>query len=422
VWVWAAVKLGWLTLPILAFFTPGQGLLDPGFGESGAVRDDRAGGSDSALAMVLEPDGGVTVAGKTAGPGGDDFVLARYDSTGALDQGFGAGGYVTFDVAGGDDAAFALARQPDGGLLAAGYTAPGRPGDLAIARFNADGSRDAAFGEDGRFLFDVAGDADILSAVAVQPDGRILAAGSAIGDGSRGVVIRLTADGALDPTFGEGGLVRTGPPGGHTELFALALRAGGRIVVAGRTVVEGDVFFLAALEADGSPDRSFGDGGVVITDLAGSSDSAFGLGLLADGRIIAAGGTLVGGEDLVAVARYDATGRLDPSFGEGGAATFDVAPGSDEAFALTLQPDGAIVLAGGAITEAGEDAFMARVTSAGRLDAGFAEGGVFVFDAGGGIHELRAVALQGDGRITAAGRTAAPASPSDLLLLQLAAR
>ena len=111
---------------------------------------------------------------------GEDFALARYNPNGALDATFGTGGKVTTDFAGDTDRAFAVALQTDGRIVAAGETTTGYRGeDFALARYNPNGALDATFGEGGQVTTDFAGDTDRAFAVALQTDGKIVAAGEA---------------------------------------------------------------------------------------------------------------------------------------------------------------------------------------------------------------------------------------------------
>src|SRR5437870_3563768 len=151
--------------------------------------------------------------------------------------------------------------------------------------------------------------------------------------------------GDLDPSFGAGGQVLT-DFGGGDGARALALQADGRIVVAGRSCPSTWRFALARHDADGTLDPSFGGGGRVLTNFAGR-DEASALALQSDGKIVVAGFSGAGGRQDFAVARYNPDGSLDPSFGSGGRVLTDFG-GDDEASALALQSDGKIVVAGSA--------------------------------------------------------------------------
>jgi len=366
------------------------------------------GGADQALAVALQPDGRIVAAGSTFSGDGEEFALARYTADGDLDPGFGRGGMVTTGFRG-QDAAQAVAVEPDGRIVAAG-TAQGSglgtgAGDFALARYDADGAPDPTFGTAGTVTTDVGG-ADAVDAIAVQPDGRIVAVGSTLGPGGGDFALaRYDADGSLDPGFGSGGIVTT-DLGGEDQALAAALMPDGRIVVAGSTFGEaGGDFALARYLPDGSLDPSFGSGGVVRTDLGGADDEAFAVGVFPDGGVLAAGDTLnpgvfPGASDL-ALARYNADGTLDTAFGTGGMLTVDLGA-SDRAIAVFPRRDGGALVAASTLTLTGGRVALVRLTAAGRPDPRLAGTGSVVADFLPAAQPL-AAALQPDRRLVVAG-------------------
>ena len=263
-----------LALALVAAALPGAavaapGALDPTFGTSGEVTTD-FGGSDSAQAVAIQSDGKIVAAGGTFSFPSGDFAVARYNVDGSLDPTFGSGGKVTTDF-GGFDAASAVVIQPDGRIVAAGRSGGG---DFALARYNADGSLDPTFGSGGKVTTDFGGGFDAAFGVALQTDGKIIA----VGQGASSfdfALARYNADGSLDPTFGSGGKVTTDFTGGFEDAIAVAIQLDGRIVVTGQTFSGGfQKFALARYNADGSLDTSFGSGGIVTTNFG--FDSAFG--------------------------------------------------------------------------------------------------------------------------------------------------
>jgi uncharacterized delta-60 repeat protein len=379
---------------------------------TGVVRTD-FGGADQAPAVALQPDGRIVAAGSTFGGDGEDFALARYTANGDLDPSFGRGGMVTTDFRG-QDAAQAVAVEPDGRIVAAGTTQGSGlgtgAGDFALARYDADGSLDPTFGTAGLVTTD-AGGADAVDAIAVQPDGRIVAVGSTLGpSGGDLALARYEPDGSLDPSFGSGGIVTT-DVGGEDQALAVALMPDGRIVVAGSSFGEaGGDFALARYNPDGSLDPAFGSGGVVRTDLGGGDDEAFAVGVFGDGGVLAAGSTLnpgvfPGGGDL-ALARYGPDGRLDTAFGTGGTLTMDLG-GSDRALAVFTRRDGGALVAAATLTLTGGRVALVRLTADGGLDPRLAGTGSVVADFLPSSQPL-AAALQPDRRLVVAGATFGP--------------
>jgi uncharacterized delta-60 repeat protein len=376
---------------------PTDGDIDPSFGSGGKVVGDFG-----CEALALQSDGKIVAAGsfRTAiDPFDLDFVLERYNSDGSRDATFGVSGKALTDL-GGLDYLEAIALQPDGKIVAAGDSQTIDPfdPDFALARYNTDGSLDVGFGSGGKVLTDLDGD-DYLNAVALQLNGKIVAAGyrSLRGTNSDLALVRYNADGSLDATFGAGGKVLT-DFGGYDHGNAIALQPDGKIVVAGgSTYVSPDNpdFVLVRYNADGSLDPSFGSGGKVLIDFGASA-----MVLQPDGKIVAAG--TADGPDFV-LARYNADGSLDASFGSGGKVVTDFG-GTEHGHAIALQPDGKIVAVGTTDSALNVDFALARYDPDGSLDASFGSGGrVRTGFRLGEREDATGVVIQSDGKIVAGG-------------------
>ncbi|MFE1557843.1 calcium-binding protein [Streptomyces sp. NPDC058734] len=397
-----------LALPSPALGAPGDP--DPAFDGDGRVATDFGGGGyDESRGMVIQADGKIVTVGLTvpAAGGYSDFALARYNPDGSLDPTFdGDGdtdGRITADLRGGDDTADAVAVQPDGKLVVAGYSAdPDGGGAFTVARFNPDGSLDTTFDGSGFTTTDFGtGGPQEAHAVVVQPGGAIVAAG---GSGTDVALARYNAvNGSLDTTFGDGGKVTTGFAGGSATAFDVTLQSDDKIVIAGRSGYnypsnESD-FALARYHPNGGLDTTFGDAGRVTTPFAGA-DVANGVEVQPDGKIVTAGNS---GFDF-ALARYNpADGSLDGSFDGDGKVTTDFGTNTlDGAADLALQPDGKIVAAGISLADFG----VARYHADGSLDSGFGTGGKVRTDVSFGYFDTaNAVALQSDGKIVVSGNT-----------------
>ncbi|MGN6548090.1 MAG: hypothetical protein ACTHK7_23850, partial [Aureliella sp.] len=194
--------------------------------------------------------------------------------------------------------------------------------DFAVARQLANGSPDLSFGNEGQTVTDFGGSynsREQANAVVIDSAGRLIAAGRAnLSTGSDFALVRYLSSGAIDTSFGTGGIVTTDLGAVNDEIFDVQLDNLGRIVVAGGTQGK---FALARYLATGALDTTFGTGGIVVTDLQGS-DGANALLLLPDGRLVAAGSD---GTDF-ALARYTASGGLDTTFGTGGKVIYDTGP------------------------------------------------------------------------------------------------
>ncbi|MFD0273974.1 calcium-binding protein [Kitasatospora sp. NPDC127111] len=325
----------------LARYNP-DGSLDSGFGTGGRVTTDFNGGSDGARGVAIQSDGKIVVVGHSEVPDGGVgwFSLVRYNTNGSLDSGFGTGGKVVVDFGtGGADDAFGVAVQSDGKIVAAGLSG----GDFALARLNTNGSPDTGFGTGGKVTTDFAGGADAARGLALQSDGKTVAVGYT--GNSTGnydfALARYNTDGSPDTSFSSDGKVAT-TFGGVDFGHAVAIQPDGRIVAAGYT---GSDFAIARYNTSGNLDGSFDTDGKVTTDFGGS-EVAYGVAVQSDGRIVVVGDSASGGASDFALARYNPDGSLDTGFSGDGKVTTDFGGGFDQALGVALQSDGRIVAAG----------------------------------------------------------------------------
>ena len=384
-----------------ALGAPGQ--LDATFGGDGRVVTNLTDGFDSAKGVAIQPDGKIVAVG-LAGEFGR-FGLARYKPNGRLDAGFGDGGTVMTNFTGRVDMARAVAIQPDGKIVVAGFA--GDQAKFALARYNSDGTLDPTFGGDGKVITNITLGVDIAYGVTIQSDGKIVAAGSAhegSGDG-RFALARYNDDGTLDSTFGGDGTVITDFTPQIDLALALAIQANGKIVAAGEAGkgVSGS-FALARYLPHGRLDSAFGGDGRVTTNLTGGDDFANAVAIQANGKIVAAG---TGGYTKFALVRYELHGSLDPTFAGNGVAMTDFTGRDDIAHGVAIQANGKIVAAGSAREGYGDSKFaLARYRTSGRLDGTFGGDGRVMTDFTGSGDYAHAVAIQPDGKIVAAGEAA----------------
>jgi uncharacterized delta-60 repeat protein len=366
--------------------TPGS--LDPTFGHGGKVLTPGGGATDA----ILQPNGDIVVSG--------GFGVARYLPTGQLDATFGSGGLASAGFAGGESRT-GVALQSDGKIIWAGSQGnPSFPAGgtfaFAVARFNANGILDTSFGSGGHasvefFAPPTQGAQEFADAVLVQPDGKILVAGSARQGQIRfapiqGALARFNANGTLDTSFGTGGTVLSSSlPNGIT---ALGLDAAG------------DIFTLpvrAEFTPSGQADASVTPAPITASSHGGSSV------FLPSGQFVQANGVTVAKHDVdVQVQRFNADGSLasaSPAFDYSGAAGLDQA--LDSAAAVAIQANGQAV-AGGAHFLSTSLFGLARVNPDGTLDAGFGSGGVLTTTFNGN-EAVEALLIQPDGKIIAAG-------------------
>ncbi len=401
----AASSLLLVALPVQIQAAPGD--LDLTFGTAGYTQSDFFGNGSGANGVVLQLDGRIVVAGSAAfgtDASAIDFALARYLPDGSSDSSFGAGGEVTTDFEGNADVASAVALQADGKIVAAGRSQNATGIDFALARYNTDGSLDTTFGpdENGKVRTVFPSGISRIYAIAIDGDQKIVVAGRAAGANVYDFALaRYNTDGSLDATFGSNGTVTNDFSSGETA-YALLIQPDQKILAAGS---DGS-FLLARYHPDGSLDTTFGPDGTgnVRTIFLDNFSLVFSIALQADGALVAAGTVFTdisGIDSSFALARYLPDGDLDLSFGSGGQVTTDFSSGGDGAKGVVVQTDGSII-AGGYGGSDGSDFTLARYLSEGSLDPTFGVGGKVTTDFGGSDF-IQAIALQADGKLVAAG-------------------
>jgi uncharacterized delta-60 repeat protein len=385
-----------------------DGSLDTSFDADGIVTTSLGSFNDQAFAVAIQPDGKIVAAGLSY-TGKSNFAVVRYNSNGSLDTSFDADGIVITSFSSSDDQAFAVAIQADGKIVAAGYALTA---DFALVRYNTNGSLDTSFDEDGKVTTPVGNSSDTARAVAIQPDGKIVAAGnSTINTGtfppsqqSEFSLVRYNTDGSLDTSFDADGKVITTILNSNEKANAVALQTNGKIVIAGlRENSSGNEdFALVRYNADGSPDTSFDADGMVFTPVGASDDAANALAIQTDGRIVAAAG---GSNFDFALVRYNTDGSLDTSFSSDGKMQDDVGLRTSSARAVAIQANGKIVVAGVSPNniDGHYDFAAARYNADGSPDISFDGDGKVVTFLSSDNDEARAVAIQADGKIVVAG-------------------
>ena len=366
--VLAGYSFGGINLDFALVRYNADGSLDDSFGNGGKVTTDLAGETNEAKSITIQNDGKLIVGGYTYSSDTHDFALVRYNTDGSLDTSFGTGGIVITDF-GDSDWLWSTAIQVDGKIVIGGYTENLGLERFVLARYSIDGKLDQAFGNGGIVTTEVDTGVSYGYSVAIQPDGKILLAGDAFSTHQYDfALVRYNSNGSLDDGFGTNGKVLVNI-GFQDETGSMVVQPDGKIVVAGTAVSD---FAILRFNIDGTLDSAFGNGGKVITDFGGMSDYAYSVMLQSDGKIIAAGDSNSFGlqQDSFVMARYTPNGSLDMNFGNDGKVilTGDTYGAS---FSGVLQPDGRIVVGGMTSSATTADFHAMRFDADGSLDRTF---------------------------------------------------
>lgn len=398
-----------------------DGAVDPSTCE-GAACDD--GGASSESSMVDSPSGTDGTTPSDAGVDGDadsavTSLCADAGPPGTLDESFGDAGMVWLKYPGAQ--AKSVAIQSDGKIVVGGGVATRT---FALVRLLPNGLLDPSFGTAGLVETKIAPTYNLTyDAVAVQADGKILAAGAAdFQMSSRSydfTVVRYMPDGSVDTTFGANG--STAIDFGSANFTAdyprsLAVLGDGRILVSGYSetgaVGSTDKFAVARLNADGTLDTTFGSGGKVSVDMRSTGAQPGAGSPLAGNKAIVVGYSPQSGgsspNDLAAV-QLAPDGALDPTFADAGKLLLGLpaaVPGAPGAVTVLVDPSGRLLLGGG--SPSGADFMIARLTPSGGLDPTFGNAGVVATDFNGRSDSVNKLLLQDDGRVVAHGVSLLP--------------
>ncbi|TFW19979.1 hypothetical protein E4L96_10945 [Massilia arenosa] len=349
------------------------------------------------------------------------WALVHTLADGSLDLSYGTGGRLMLGVTPNADVTPDLTLLPDGSVLATIVVqSVDAPWKTLLVKAKANGTLDSAFGNGGGVTL-VGTDDFEASGVAVQADGKIVVAGrNFVGGTNTYEVVRLAADGTLDPTFGDGGKTIVNLGAGNHQLNALALHADGSIVVAGVTNTGGNNDFeLVRLSAGGNLQDWFGTHGRVVTPVGVATDDARAVTALSDGGFIVAGSAMDGSRKA-ALVKYHGDGTLDTSFGTGGKLMLDFLPGDDSVQRVVEAPDGRLLLSlavGGTAVVNKTLLGVARLNHDGSLDGSFGHNGLATLAVGTVADQGRGIIVQPDGKIAVVGYSVTDAAfNSDLLI------
>jgi uncharacterized delta-60 repeat protein len=397
-----------------------DGTLDLNFDTDGIVFADIGNSNNSAFSLVIQPDGKIVAAGVYFNGNENDFALMRFESDGSPDITFDTNGIAITQVGTNNDNAFALALQSDGKILAAGNGYGGSSGDFALVRYLSSGILDSTFDGDGMIFTDFNTNDDYGRSLVIQPDGKIIVAGYCFNVTDIDIAVaRYLSDGSLDTTFNNDGKVIT-PIGNNDDWGrSVALQTDGKIVVAGYSFsgINMDMVIVRYL-ANGSLDTSFNNDGIVTLDIGSFENRAHSVIIQQDGKIVIAGFSENGVSSDYALARFTSNGMLDSTFNSVGIVTTDIANFSDEINSLIIQSDGKLVATGYSVNGSNYEFSMAKYHSDGSLDLSFDSDGKITTYLTSNYSYSYSAALQTDGKIVAAGSATLGFNADDFALVR----
>ncbi|MEZ6035661.1 MAG: LamG-like jellyroll fold domain-containing protein [Planctomycetaceae bacterium] len=363
---------------------------------TGIVTTDINPSGEAGYATAVQSDGRILVAGKS----NNDFTIIRYNADGSLDASFGTNGVVINTASAASGPITGIMVQTDGKIVVAGHNAFG---DVAVARYNSDGTIDTSFGTLG--ITTTAATGEITSAT-LQTDGKILVVGwERVGSFDEFFVLRYNTNGTLDTTFSGDGKLTTDIGVGNDRAQDVIVQSDGKIVVVGQSDNgSNNDFAVVRYNSDGTLDTSFDGDGKLTTAFSTSTDEAYEVMLQSDGKILVAGRSLIGGTNWdFAVVRYNTNGTLDTTFSGDGKANVGVGTSHDYGYAAVLQADGKIVIGGSGLNAANSEFALARLNSDGTLDTTFSGDGKLLIPLATSADTAYSLALTPDGDIIAAG-------------------
>ncbi|MBK8498890.1 MAG: hypothetical protein IPL52_08755 [Flavobacteriales bacterium] len=397
--------LSWMCCGALLRAQPGT--LDASFSADGLVSTDIGASTfDRASAAVVQDDGRIVVVGTSGYDKMLDFGMARNLPDGTPDDSFSANGEAYYSMVPGNDLATSVAMQADGKILVGGYGQCTEGNCFGLMRLLADGSLDPDFGNGGivttEFSFALTTEA---KAIAVQDDGKILLPGGGMAGFA---VVRYLSDGQVDTDFGTDGLATCAFSQGNDRANAMALLADGRILLSGYSSgTVGDSIAVTRLLSDGSVDLSFGAGGRVRASLPNVNTIGQCMAVGPAGEIVVAGYYVpqFSVSPAAMVARFTSEGELDPTFYGTGLRDLAIA-GSDASIinGVVVQPDGKPLLCG-TLTTTAIDFLLMRLNADGSDDLSFNSTGTVTTDFTGTTDRANGIAMQTDGRIIVVGET-----------------
>ncbi len=368
-----ALMLTWTTLA----HADGPGDLDTTFNGTGVVTTSIGAVAATKSVAVYSDDKIVAAGFSSSGGNGPNFAVVRYLEDGQRDDTFNDTGIVTTSVGGDFESGTSVAIQSDDKIVVVGYTESNNKDNFALVRYTITGSLDTDFKNNGIVTTAISDNDDWATSVALQPDEKIIVSGTAnenSGDNGYSAIVRYNSNGDLDLDFNGTGIV-TGPIG--TDV---AIQPDGRIIVAGSYKIAPSKYKFGVMRhtISGTVDTAFGNAGVITTPIGNASDYGNSVAIQPDGKIVVAG-TSEKNDALnqnIAIVRYTGDGNLDPTFNGTGIITTSIGD-TASGWSVNIQSDGKIVVGGYSSKDGiSYDVTLVRYNSDGSLDTGFGSSGI----------------------------------------------
>ncbi len=392
--------------PLVQAQTGAPGDLDTTFGSGGKIVTDITLGPDEPTRVRIQPDGKIVTVGFNDGNGfyPPESFLVRHNADGTVDNSFGTNGSVVVTSISGYDIPFSdFVILPDGKFLVTGnrYIQSSGLSSLLIYRYTANGTPDAAFGTNGVITTPV-GSYDLR--IVLQPDGKFVVAGAKyIGNNIDEVaIVRYNPDGTLDTTFGTGGITQTSVGNRQLRVREILVQSDGKLLVAGFRFASIRDIFVLRYNPNGTLDNSFGANGIVQMNIDNQDTFVGGMALQPDGKIIVNG--YRSSPWISFIARYNTNGTLDNTFGANGIVRITEPPSQFPVligYALAIQQNGKILTAG----QLNRNFAISRYNTNGTIDTSFGTNGVVIttIENSNRSSRISSIALQTDGKIVAVG-------------------
>ena len=374
-----------------------DGNLDNSFGFNG-IASANGGASETARSLAMQNDGKLIAAGFSNQNGKDSFGLVRFNTDGSVDRSFGSFGNVVTPI--GEDAySNSVLIQPDEKIVVVGTSEADNQSDynFTLARYNSDGSLDSTFGINGIVTTSIGTTDSYPYSVQIQTDGKLVVVGKSVNGKKLMTLVRYQGNGSLDNSFGVSGIVTTPVENSDSEARSIAIQNNGKIIVAGdySNGINNNDYLIARYNSDGTLDSTFGTNGITTTPIGDHNDEPNSVIIQNDGKILTAGRTYNVSEGDIVLVRYNSDGSLDDSFGNNGIKITAMEKSSEQAYAVAKLNNGKIIATGSIESDAdGSNSITIRYNADGSLDNTFGANGIVITKVQFPIENITSVALQ----------------------------